>query len=250
MKRRSFATISGSLLLGSVSTLNRSVLAVQIDSPTTIQTDLSKVETVLVGFENIRITPQNIDDTENITMRIGSTVAGEDIGTIEEQKLQFTDGETIEIEGLYVDILDNPNADTSLFEPTDSYTVSVDLRFTFEHPDITEKDKASFTISFTGGELKSANGFAVRESSSIQSIELESVQGSGGLEMAVWDNDRLQQNQAISATPSFNNFASGLKGRGIFDLEGRKFGTNMSDNTGESTLTKPSTEVTTGKGDA
>lgn len=250
MKRRSFATISGMLLLGSTTQLQKSSLAITINAPDTFQTDLGEVETLLIGFDNIQIKPQRIDDSEDITMKIESTVNEEDIGIIAEKNIKFTEGEEINLDSFYVDILDNPNADSSLFDTGKFFTFPVDLRFIFEHPDVTERKKVSFTVSFVGGELESSNGFSVTQTSDIRFVEVESAEGSGGLELAVWNKNRLQQNGQISAAPSFNNFASGKKGKGIFDLEGRKFNVNMSDNAGESPLSKPTSSVTSGSGDA
>lgn len=249
MKRRSFVTVTGALTFGSASLANRPSLAIQIDSPATVQTELQKAETVLVGLENIQITPNNLDDSKNLVMKINSIIEGNNVGSVMERELNFTEGEKLKIPALYVDILDNPNVTSDMLEPGNTYTLDIGLQFLFEHPQVRESQKESFTLSFTSGELDSATGFTIVQSADTRTISLESVSGTGGSEMAVWDNSRLNQNKKIADAQSFDNFASGDKGLGVFDLEGRKFGVNASQNDGESPLVKPSDDVTTGKDD-
>lgn len=249
MKRRSFVTVTGALTFGSASLANRPSLAIQIDSPATVQTELQKAETVLVGLENIQITPNNLDDSENLVMKINSIIEGNNVGSVMERELNFTEGEKLKIPALYVDILDNPNVTSDMLEPGNTYTLEIGLQFLFEHPQVRESQKESFTLSFASGELDSTKGFTTVQSADTRTISLESVSGTGGSEMAVWDNSRLNQNKKIADAQSFDNFASGDKGLGVFDLEGRKFGVNASQNDGESPLVKPSDDVTTGKDD-
>lgn len=250
MKRRSFVTVTGALTFGSASLANRPSLAIQIDSPATVQTELQKAETVLVGLENIQITPNNLDDSENLVMKINSIIEGNNVGSVMERELNFTEDEELKIPALYVDILDNPNVTSDMLEPRNTYTLEIGLQFLFDHPQVRESQKESFTLSFASGELDSTKGFTTVQSTDTRTIPLESVSGTGGSEMAVWDNSRLDQNEKIADAQSFDNFASGLKGKGVFDLEGRKFATNASDDSGESELEEPPTEVTESTGES
>lgn len=249
MKRRSFITVTGTLTFGSASLSASPSLGIQIDSPETVRTEIQKPETIIVGLENIQIAPNNLDDSENIIMEIRSTIEDTNVGTIMRRELSFTEDRVLNIPALYVDILDSPNVTSDLLEIDNMSTLTVSLLFLFDHPQINESSNQSFTLSFVSGELENASGFSTVQSADTKTISLNSVSGTGGSEMAVWDNSRYDQNQSISATPSFDNFASGNKGKGVFDLEGRKFGTNASDNAGESSLNEPPTKVTRGAGD-
>jgi hypothetical protein len=61
--------------------------------------------------------------------------------------------------------------------------------------------------------------------------------------MALWDKSRKQQWERQGDSPSFNNFASGYKGKGIMDLSGRTFNVNPSVDEGEVKLSEPSSSV-------
>lgn len=107
MKRRKFLMISGVASLGVSSSYIQKTEGLEINlknENSSIQINVSEVESLLLGFEDINITPTNLDDSQPINLSISGSIDNNDIGSIESYSIDFTEDETIQMESVYADI--------------------------------------------------------------------------------------------------------------------------------------------------
>jgi hypothetical protein len=247
MKRRKFVTTLSAVVIGSSLNINNNTsLAVEVDVPTIIQTDLSDVGSFIITLDKLSITPDNINDNKDLNVTIESTVDGEYIGEVKSFDININEGQKTELDGISCDIIKNGNTTSNTFDSTDG-TDSLDIKldFIFEHPQIVERATSSVLLTLASGEfLPNNTSFeSYQGRTDIGSIQEESILSNTGGEMNLWSKSRSEQIAQISSAPNFNNYSS--YAQGVYNIDG-SFDLGMTDEGGESKLSEPSSNAISG----
>lgn len=93
MKRRNFVGASGSTVFSSLvhSGFQRPVIGLDFEiSDSAINSDPSTVNSFLINFDRLKITPQYLDDDQDITITVILKIEGKDISKRKRRGLAFT----------------------------------------------------------------------------------------------------------------------------------------------------------------
>lgn len=143
MKRRSFLLASGSTILSgtAISGLQRPAFGLEFELLTTPSTDPSNVNSVLVDFDNFRLTPQYVDSSKDATITIEVTIGSYSQSV--SKTVSVTNGKAIKSDDL------NPETPV-VVDGIDTTKNAIDgeIVITVEHSSIgTETYQQGFTIT-------------------------------------------------------------------------------------------------------
>jgi hypothetical protein len=139
MRRRDFVLTSGSAILTGLATSNLHKPAVGINFElSTSDKDPSEVNSILVGFETIEITPQHLNENKNMKVQAKIEVTNQ-TKTSDELQTSVKNGTTKQLANdINPIVIDGINTDDLI---RGTLTVIID------HPDISKKYSKRFTIS-------------------------------------------------------------------------------------------------------
>jgi hypothetical protein len=205
MKRRKFLLTSGSTILTgfALGSLQRPAVGVDFELANIPDENPEDVNSILVGFDKLEITPQYLSETEKMTIQADVDVETQTKQSNEFQ-MSFKNGETIDIKNNLDPILiDGINTENLI---SGKVTVSVD------HPDIQDSYSRKFNISgkkvpddqnlyarYDATKLSETDGNTVKkwEDSSGNQFTLENYRGS-----PTYDASSFNGNPTVKFTKS------------------------------------------------
>jgi hypothetical protein len=194
MKRRNFILASGSTVLSGIvaSRIQRPAIGLNFEISTPDK-DPSKVDSLVIEFETLEITPKYIDEKEPVSIQAKVEVAGR-VKKSNEVQASVVNGETKELEdGIDSIVIDGLNA---------SSTISGEVTVSIDHSDVQDSYSRQFNI--TGEEIPDSVVHQYPISTFSTSTWNDNV---GSANMSV--------NGLISST--FNNEVSSVFGDGVDD---------------------------------
>jgi hypothetical protein len=227
MKRRNFIVASGSTVFSSLvhSGFQRPVIGLDFEiSDSAINSDPSTVNSFLINFDRLKITPQYLNDDQDITITVILKIEGEDISKKKATGVSFRNGETITSEKIYSRSGTDISSVLGDGFSTNKSFLTGDVEIIIEHQDISKKSyNESFTVTnsriqsigFESGDFTGWSG-ELSEWSIVSSPVYEgsfAARSTGDTDTAIFYEDFLTRQGDIISTRVYgdgNNKGSGL----------------------------------------
>lgn len=143
LKRRDFLSVSGATILsggGALSISRRPVIGVEFDL-TVPNVKPSAVENITLNFTKLQLTPQYIDDSEKLEVKLETGLENYNVNATATTTEQITNGDTTDISGQTPELkLNLPSISN------DQDILQGFIRIKIDHPSVSETYRQSFNI--------------------------------------------------------------------------------------------------------